>query len=398
MKHLAIINFVWFLILFFYINLTYAQETAFFVKPAETYHAYTALQDSHFVAVDQTANSLNKLLFYMGGTTSTTKNIKLFLKLAANLGYHAVSVAYPNATSAQSACGYSTDTECFEKFRQEACFGTPLCDSIDIDTLNSLNTRTLKLIQYLDSLYPAQGWGQFLNENNIAWEKVVTSGHSQGSGHALYFSKVRNIDRCIMFSGANDYNYLYIRPPIWIFGDFTTSLSKTYCFLHLQDEVSFSKQYDVMDALGLVNNNDDSTLIDYLSPPYKHSNFLYTDEIPANMLLTAYHNSTIVDFRTPKNHSDNPVFEPVWTYLLTTSHITHLGKTINDNKLTVHPNPTNGFIYLSNTQKNYPVSVYNISGKLLKRTRNKEILDIRGFPNGIYFISNGKSDIRVIKQ
>jgi len=396
MKHLAIINFVWFLILFFYINLTYAQETAFFVKPAETYHAYTALQDSHFVAVDQTANSLNKLLFYMGGTTSTTKNTKLFLKLAANLGYHAVSVAYPNATSAQSACGYSTDTECFEKFRQEACFGTPLCDSIDIDTLNSLNTRTLKLIQYLDSLYPAQGWGQFLNENNIAWEKVVTSGHSQGSGHALYFLKVRNIDRCIMFSGANDYSYLYGRPANWISGDFITSLSKAYCFLHLQDEVGFSKQYDIMNALGLVNNNDDSTLIDHLSPPYKHSNFLYTGETPASMLLTAYHNSTVVDFWTPKTYSGNPVFEPVWEYLLTTSHTTRLSKKNTEDNLVIYPNPTSGIIYLNNNE--HPIYVYSISGRLLKRTWNKKKLNITEFPDGMYLISNGKTEIKVIKQ
>jgi len=396
MKHSVIINFVWILILFFSVNLTYTQETTFYVNPSETDPAYTALQDSHFVAIDPTAITRDKLLFYMGGTTSTTKNTKLFLKLAANLGYHAVSVAYPNSTSAQSACGFSTDSECFEKFRQEACFGTPLCDSIDIDTLNSLNTRTVKLIQYLDSLYPEQGWGQFIDEDKIAWEKVVTSGHSQGSGHALYFSKVRNIDRCIMFSGANDYSYLYNSPANWISGDFITSVSRSYCFLHLQDETGFPKQYDIMNALGLVSNNDDSTRIDHLSPPYKHSNFLYTCETPASMLLTAYHNSTVVDFWTPKNYSGNPVFEPVWEYLLTTSHIAGPGETYAEDKLTIRPNPTNGIIYLNNNE--YPISVYSISGKLLKRTRNKKILDITGFPNGMYLISNGKTEIKVIKQ
>ena len=72
-----------------------------------------------------------------------------------------ISLSYPNNV-ATAPLGASSDSLVFDKYRQELCFGTPLISVVSVDTLNSIFTRTLKLIQYLALTYPLQNWEQYL--------------------------------------------------------------------------------------------------------------------------------------------------------------------------------------------------------------------------------------------
>jgi hypothetical protein len=383
----------------------HAQLSTFFVQPSQTDVQYPAISDSHYVVVNPSVVPLNKLLLYIGGTGSSPKRTTYFLNLAANLGYHVISLAYPNSISAQSACAATIDTNCHFNFRQEICYGTPISSAITVDSLNSLRTRAMKLISYLNTRYLMQNWGQFLTNSDLNWPLVVTSGHSQGSGSALYFAKTQSIDRCIMFSGANDYSNLYSSPPNWISANFATSVSRIYSFLHLQDDIiPYAQQIQVVQALGLFVNGDDSTKVDNLSSPYNYSHILYTTATPQSTLMTPYHNCTVVDFWTPLENSGNPVFDSVWTYLLTNPIITDIEATSpQQNRIDVYPNPLQDQLTIENkTTKSKNILLMNASGVLIKEiivdAGNTLQWSIADLPAGFYFLRDGSSATKLIKR
>ncbi len=374
----------------------YCQETTFFVQPVETNNAYSLDTDSHYVAIDRTVSHLDKLLLYIGGTKSTPKNTTLFLKLAANLGYHAIAITYPNSTSIQSACGLSNDNSCFEKFRHEACYGTPGSNSITIDSVNSLNRRAFHLIRFLDSRFSEDNWSQFINENQLNWNRITTAGHSQGAGHALYYAKTNKIDRCIMFSGANDFSQYFDTTANWISENFTTPKADIFCFLHMQDETGYQDQYKLMETLGLTKFGN-GTLVDVAVSPYNNTHILYTNEEPERNFLAPYHNSTVVDNWTPKNESDNPIFLPVWEYLLTAS--VSSGNQIEEERETmkIYPNPGGEFITVEQKYLCREIIICNSFGKCMIKSRNRKVMNISILPPGIYFIQNGKSTQKFVK-
>lgn len=389
---------------FLVVNKSFGQLTTFYVQPWQTDNAYPSSGDSNYVAINTSVTPINKLLFYIGGTNSSPKRTTLFLKLAANLGYHVISVTYPNSTSIQTACGSSSDVNCYTNFRQEACYGTPVSSAISIDTLNSLNTRAVKLLQYLNTTYPTQNWGQFIAGNFLDWSKLVTSGHSQGAGHALYFASINNIDRCIMFSGANDFSNFYNTPPNWISGTFATSKNKIFSFLHLQDDgVPYSSQIQVTQSLGLWTSGDDSTLVDNLSTPYNNSHLLYTNETPQSMLITPYHNSTVIDMWTPLDNLNNPKFTDVWMYLLTTNITTSISESIiNINKISIYPNPFTSKIKLKNKAGIEDFVLTNSLGQVIWTGENIEEQDFSDLLSGIFYLKvfnqDGQQMIKIIKQ
>jgi hypothetical protein len=376
------------LVTLFNFSSSFGQLSTFYVQPWQTDNAYPASADSNYVAINTSVTSINKLLFYIGGTNSSPKRTTLFLNLAANLGYHVISLTYPNATPIQTACGSSSDVNCYTNFRQEACYGTPVSSAISIDTLNSLHTRAVKLIQYLNTTYPTQNWGQFVLGNSLDWSKMVTSGHSQGAGHALYFANINNIDRCIMFSGANDFSNFYNAPPNWISGSFSTAKNRIFSFLHLQDDgVPYSSQIQVTQALGLWTGGDDSTLVDNLNIPYNNSHLLYTNETPQSMLITPYHNSTVIDMWTPLDNLNNPKFTNVWTYLLTTNITTSISEPIgNKNKISIFPNPFTSKIQLNNITGFEDFLLINSLGQVIWTGKNIDKQNFSGLDNGIYYL------------
>lgn len=385
-------------------NASFGQLSTFYVQPWQTDNAYPANSDSNYVAINTSVAPLNKLLFYIGGTNSSPKRTTLFLKLAANLGYNVISVAYPNTTSIQTACGSSTDINCYTNFRQEACYGTPVSSAISIDTLNSLHTRAVKLLQYLSITYPTQNWGQFIIGNSLNWNKLVTSGHSQGAGHALYFASINNIDRCVMFSGANDFSNFYNSAPNWITGTFNTSKNRIFSFLHLQDDgVPYSSQIQVTQALGLWTGGDDSTLVDNLSTPYNNSHLLYTNQTPQSMLITPFHNSTVIDIWTPLDNLNNPKFTDVWTYLITTNVTTSISESIGSiNQIGIFPNPFTSNIQTKNETGLEDFVLINSLGQMIWTGKNIDQQGFSDLDNGIYFLrvfnQYGQKTIKLIKQ
>lgn len=280
------------------------ENTTILVQANQTDLNYSSNEQSHYV-VRNTKIHLNKLLLFIGGSYSIPKDYNFVCEHSASIGLDVISLSYPNIV-ATAPLGASLDPFIFDNYRQELCFGTPLSNVVSVDTLNSIQVRAIKLIQYLNATYPDQNWGQYLTaQNTLLWNKIIVSGHSQGSGHACYLGKKNLVDRVVMFSGPNDYSTNFNAPANWLIQNGQTPLSKHYSLLHTQDEiVPFAYQVANLKGLGLLANNENPTLADNLASPYSNTNSLSLN-IPA----LSYHNSTV---------GGNSKLTTIWTYMMTT--------------------------------------------------------------------------------
>lgn len=363
-------------------SLCFAQVQTFYVRPVQTDSNYDPAEDSSAVSRN-TGFQVNKLYLFMGGSNSSSSVDYNGLRLhAANLGYDVINLSYPN-TVAVASMADSNDSLVFDKYRQELCFGTPVSDEVAVDTLNSISTRTLKLIQYLDQSYPADGWGQYLAAPNaLDWSKIIVGGHSQGSGHAAYLAKHFLVDRVLMFAGPNDYSNTFSNAAHWLRQAGNTPPSRHYAFLSLNDEiVPFFKQFVNIAGLGLLAN-DDSTYVDNSAAPYDNSRFLYTTQPPGLVLLN--HNVPI---------RQSTINLQVWTYMLSSGITTGVEAAREGMDITVYPNPANDRIFLGSgsQQGGIAYSLHSLTGQLLKhgmldQGSNSHAIDISDLVPGAYLL------------
>jgi hypothetical protein len=387
------------------LSAAFAQLNTFYVTPISTNAGYVAAQDSHLVALNPAVTSNNLLLVFIDGSGSKTKDYTFFPKLAASLGYHVVSVAYPNSPTIGSVCAASADSMCYDNYRQEVCYGTPVSSSIAVDSLNSIHNRLVNLLTYLSTTYPSDGWGQFVTTNDVNWSSVVTSGHSQGSGHALYFAKTKAIHRVIMFAGVDDYSVRFNKPPHWVYSPSVTPPQNIYSFLHLQDDVEpYPHEYESLKAIGLVNGVDDSTIVDNKTTPYNNSHCLYTNVTPPHAgIASAYHDAPVVDYFTSVNGTQL-LYNPVWTYMLTTAQTTGIAEALtNAEELTVYPNPASSEISWSlPSLLPADVEVFSLQGASVEKVKGQTHMDISALPAGVYLLTisqgNGVFHSRLIKN
>ena len=283
-------------------NLT-VRNNSILVKPIETDNNYSSSEESHYVVRNNT-NHLNKLLIFIGGSYSIPKNYNLVCDYAATIGLDVISLSYPNDVAAASLAT-SSDPNIFDNYRDELCFGNKVSNVVDVNLLNCITTRATKLLIFLKNAYPSQNWGQYLTATNtILWNKVIVSGHSQGSGHACYLGKTYLVDRVVMFSGPNDYSTYFNSPANWLTQIGQTPLNKQYCLLHTQDEiVPFSNQVENLRGLGLLTATQSPTLVDNLASPYSNNHSLSVN-IPA----ISNHNSTV---------GANSKLPEIWKYMFT---------------------------------------------------------------------------------
>ncbi|GAP71817.1 bacterial Ig-like domain [Candidatus Symbiothrix dinenymphae] len=71
-------------------------------------------------------------------------------------------------------------------------------------------------------------------------------------------------------------------------------------------------------------------------------------------------------------------------------------ETIAGDKLQVHPNPTNGVVYVNNAN-GAEIKVHNLNGELLQTTRESRV-DLSGYPNGVYLLRIGGQTLKVVKK
>lgn len=282
---------------------TVAQNISVLVQPNQTDANYLSSDQAHYV-VRNTKTHSGKLLLFIGGSFSAPKDYNDVCDHGATIGLDVISISYPNNVGT-APLGASADPLIFDNYRDEICFGNQVSNVVDVNTLNCIVTRTTKLLQFLRTTYPDQNWGQYLTTNNtLQWNKIIVSGHSQGSGHACYLGKKFLTDRVVMFSGPNDYHTFYNAAGNWLSISGLTPITKHFSLLHTQDEVvSFANQVANSRALGLLSATENPLLADNLIAPFGNANCLSLN-IPA----LSFHSSTI---------GKNTKLPAIWTYLFT---------------------------------------------------------------------------------
>lgn len=223
------------------LNVCFAQIKNYYISPDSTYPGIEKIHSGHFVTVNMSNTSGKKLLISIPGTTGPAEAMKSFDSVAVLEGYHAISIDYPNNRNTATFIN-STDKAAFNKFRQELDFGTPVSDSVNVDSLNSIVNRITKLVIYLAKTRPEEGWNNFLDHEQIIWERVMLAGHSQGAGHVSYIGHAFKVHKVIMLSGPQDFLSNFDMPAPWLSDPSKTPYSSFYSLLHDDDAYNTQRQ------------------------------------------------------------------------------------------------------------------------------------------------------------
>jgi hypothetical protein len=287
------------------------------VLPSATDSEINTFDTAQGVYFNPSVKSKNKLVVFIPGTTGTGLGGKTFAQVAANEGFHVVSLSYPSSIAA-TVCHSQPDENCFENFRREIIEGQDLSPLIEVNRANSIENRLQKLLIYLKKNFEKESWARFLTKNDeINWEELILSGQSQGGGHAPLMAKSHQVSRVIMFSAPKDYDRNNNKPAKW-YGEGKTPLKNYFSFNHLQDKqgCDYPQQLEILKTLGLYKFGE-PVEVDKTASPYNNSRILITDYPHKTLSSIEAHTSLMGDGRTPLDKDGVPYFKPVWIYLLT---------------------------------------------------------------------------------
>ena len=151
------------------------------------------------------------LFLFLPGTGTAVDKVHSLLSAAADMGYHAVGLAYASMPTAVSQMNLwctrpGADAErCNTEVHDAVLFGTPTTAEgagglWDVPAEQSVESLLVGALQEL-------GWAHFLTADGarVRWERVVVSGHSQGASHAAYLSVARKVRAALLFSGPQEH-------------------------------------------------------------------------------------------------------------------------------------------------------------------------------------------------
>lgn len=284
------------------------------VTPSATDPAIDTNDDVHLAwNPDPATPARNRLFVFLPGTGAVPTMHQLILRTGSARGYHAIALSYPNPTPVGTLCADDVDPECFWDVRREIVSGLDTSPLVAITPANSIVNRTEKLLQYLHTRYPTEGWSQYLVGGRIDWSRVTMAGHSQGGGHVGVLAKLASLDRAVYFSSPADWRRVANVPATWLARTNVTPASRQYGFIHEQDQlVPMAQALTNWSMLGL-DAFGGATLVDGLTAPYGNTHQLTTRATP--LLAGSYHGATVVDATTPRTTTGAPVFEALWVYL-----------------------------------------------------------------------------------
>ena len=308
-----------------------AEVTSFPVLPSATDAEIKTFDQPHWIYINRDIVVSNlktlpadrhELLLWLPGTGSKGHDAQAFATLAADLGYHVVTLMYPDDTPA-SICAQDSNPKSFEDFRLAIIQGgtATIRDGqrrFSVERAEAIENRLVKLLRLLQQRRPKENWGQFLTDNgSIKWETIAVAGHSQGGGHAALIGIKHPVARVICLGAPKDYNQRLKAPAAFYNDPSATPKARFFAFNHRQDSVVTTPEQMLknLNVLGLATFGAPSE-VDTEASPYHHSRILYT-RYPKVVLseqngLAAYtaHGSVI-------NSTNAARWKPIWTYLLT---------------------------------------------------------------------------------
>jgi len=282
------------------------------VAPQATDPAIDKALDNHYVWLDTTVRSNHKLFVFLPGTGLTPAVYQLVQQEAARLGYHVIGLMYVNTPGLAKVCPNDPDpAACYENSRLEIIDGIDRSPWVDVNPANSIDNRLTKLLEYLITQYPDEGWERFLLGDEPKWSQIAMSGHSQGGGHAAMIAKIRLVARVVMFSSVTD--SLQSASVPWVATQVTPS-ERYWGIDHGLDE-QFRSIRASWDSLGM-SIFGPAVAPENSAPPYGFTHMLVTHYLPLRGPGRAAHGAPCTDFNTPLDADGKPLFREAWRYLL----------------------------------------------------------------------------------
>ncbi len=391
-----------------------AQVDSELIDPRDTDPSIDESTERHFVAIDPSNRSQEKLFLFFPGTDGFPGVYRTLSTHAADLGFHSIGLNYPNDRAVNILCALAINMECYERVRLEILDGTDRTIAVEVERRNSIENRLVKLLQYLETNRSGEGWDRYLDpQGEIKWEEIVVAGHSQGGGHAAIIASQHVVERVVMFASL-DYNNLRSVPAPWIDDDNPTAKENYFALGQLGDEiVQPNRLQEVWTAYGL-DDLGPLVNIDSVQTDFHGSHRLVTDGPFRDNILTPTpkHNSIAVDLNIPLLDDGSSALKDVWSYMM-------LGRPVDvstsfDNvrvAWTLDPNYPNPFsdqtiFRISHSEgKESVVRIIDQHGKLVKEMRAQGdeaiVWDSADSAAGLYFIQvvlDGNTQTRTITK
>ncbi len=212
-------------------------------------------------------------------------------KVLAGMGFHVFGPCY------SSDYGVGNCGDDIEGCRLEAFEGVDHHSFIDIAPPDSIETRIVKGLAYLQEHNPEGDWTYFLEGESPRWEKIVVSGISHGASSSGVIGHVRSAHRVVMLSGPYDVGQAWLTKPS------ITAADRFYGFSHTADD-QHEGHLAAFESMGL---SGEPMSIDGASPPYGGSHRLVTSAATGDG-----HSSTQAGGASPKDGTGQYVFLPAW--------------------------------------------------------------------------------------
>lgn len=284
------------------------------INPQLTNAAIATNLSPHFVINPNPAATLAARLFvFLPGTGGVPAVYEDIVRRGAARGYHAIGLTYPNDDAVGVLCPGTGPSDCAGAVRREVVTGAETSALVTVNAANSIDGRLLALLVYLNTNFPAEGWGRYLVNGAVDWSLVTVSGHSQGAGHAGFIAKLRDVNRVSMFSGPGDPGAAWVDLPN------VTPSARQFGFIHTADNfvplALATRSWDGLD-LDLFGA---PVSVDGASAPYGGSHQLLTsappNPNPTGPSASPTHGAPVVDAVTPRDAQGRPLFEPVWDFM-----------------------------------------------------------------------------------
>jgi dienelactone hydrolase len=278
-------------------------------KPSDTDVRITSNNDAHYAVVDPKATRKDQLVLVLPGTGASPSQYTDYCNNAANLGFHVLGLTYPNDKSINALCNVNApqDPRVQKSARLEVIDGRDRVSFVNVDQVNSIESRMIKALQYLQRTYPGDGWGAVLQKGRVDWSKIIVVGHSQGGGMAGVIAKTRKVNRCVMVT-AMDYWVAGNRPCNWMFEAPQTPTDRWYFLAHQRDQhLPFPEMITSAKALGLMAYGGFTQVETALDPDFRGNHCLFTNPAPAPIAPTSFHGSVIVNPAISRDENGVPL-------------------------------------------------------------------------------------------
>jgi hypothetical protein len=277
------------------------------------------LQD-HYVTFNKSVRQNGRLFVFLSGTFGVPRDYQWVLNEAANLGYKAIGLEYPDDTDnpdrsdVSGICGSDPDPACADKVREETASGQPASPKLSVTPPNAITPRLVALLRYLSVRHPGDNWSAFFSPRGLRWGRLALGGHAQGAGMAAFLAKRHAVFRVVLWSGGTDYIPAIPGFADWVGDPSATPANRYYGVVHRR-EPGFLTVLRGWDLLGLAR----------FGPPAlfrRHAlqgiHELVVDHAARNSTSVgnADHASTATDRATPLAAAGTPLYRLAWDDLL----------------------------------------------------------------------------------